>query len=315
MILITGGLGFIGSNIINSLNAKFVIIENKNYISKIKYINNPKKIIEIYDWEKLNFSSLNRFNFSSCIHMGAISNTLETDNIKIKENNINFSKKIFRYCKTKNIDFIYASSAAVYGNGRFGFSDLINLKIQKKLKPLNLYGKSKLLFDKFIIKNFKKNKLNKIVGLRFFNVYGINEFHKHGQSSPIFKFYNEIKANNYPVLYNDFVNNNIEIQRDFIFIDDAIKILKKILKVKKIKSIINIGTGIPQSFDTIAKIVSTEMKCDKIVLKDLPINIKKNYQYFTCGDIKLLKKYKLKIKFTKLDTGVKKYLKQLNKTN
>ena len=126
------------------------------------------------------------------------------------------------------------------------------------------------------------------------------------------KFYNEIKTNNYPVLYNDFYNN-IEIQRDFIFIDDVIKILKKILKVKKIKSIINIGTGISQSFDTIAKIVSTEMKCDKIVLKDLPINIKKNYQYITCNNIKLLKKYKLKIKFTKLETGVKKYLKQLNK--
>lgn len=213
----------------------------------------------------------------------------------------------------KKIDFIYASSAAVYGNGKYGYYDYINRSIQKKYKPLNLYAKSKLTFDRYIVKNFNKTKLNKIVGLRFFNVYGINEFHKLGQCSPIYKFYCEVKKNNRPILYIDF-NKNITIRRDFIYIEDVIKIIKAILKIKKIKSIINIGTSKPRSFFDVAKLVCKYMNKKEILIKDIPSNIKKNYQYITCSNNQLLEKIKLINNFTTLESGVKKYIRQLKKS-
>ena len=313
MILITGGLGFIGSNIINNINSKFVIIENLNISKKrLSYIKNKKKIIEILDWKKLNFNLLEKYNFRLCIHFGAISNTLENNFEFIKKNNILFSKKIFHYCEKKNIDFIYASSASVYGNGKYGYNDSIDLKKQEKLKPLNLYGKSKLAFDKFIIKKISKSKLKKIVGLRFFNVYGINEYHKHGQCSPIYKFYYEIKKNKQAILFSDFKKNN-PIERDFIYISDVIKIVKKIIKFKKLKTILNIGTSKTTSFYEIARLVTLQLKKKEIILKDIPEEIKKNYQYKTKSNNSLLQSLKIIKSFITVENGVKRYLNQLNK--
>lgn len=315
MILITGGLGFIGSNVINSINSKFIVIENTRLTLKRKiYIKNKNKIIKIIDCEKFNINILDRYRFSACIHLGAISSTLETSISKIKKNNTLFSKKIFNYCKKKKIDFIYASSAAIYGDGRYGYDDLINTNVQKKYKPLNLYGKSKLEFDKYILNNFKKSKLNKIVGMRFFNVYGINEFHKLGQSSPIYKFYYEIKNTKMPVVYSDFIKNKT-IKRDFVYIGDVIKIIKKLLKIKKIKTVINIGTSEPRSFFDVAKLVCKYMKKKQIIIRDIPQKIKKNYQYRTCSNNKLLKKYKLIDNFTSLESGIKKYIYYLKKSS
>lgn len=315
MILITGGLGFIGSNIINSINSKFIIIENTRYALKRKfYIKNKNKIIKIIDCEKFNSNLLDNYKFSACIHLGAISSTLETNVRKIKKNNVTFSKKIFDYCKKKKIDFIYASSAAIYGNGKYGYKDLINIKIQKRYKPLNLYGKSKLEFDTYILNNFNKTKINKIIGLRFFNVYGINEFHKLGQSSPMYKFYHEIKNNNMPILYSDFIKNKT-IKRDFIYIEDVIRIIKNLLKIKKIKTIINVGTSTPRSFFDVAKLVCKYTNKKEIIIRDIPKKIKKNYQYITCSNNKLLKKFKLINNFTSLEKGIRKYVYYLDKTS
>jgi ADP-L-glycero-D-manno-heptose 6-epimerase len=311
MILITGGLGFIGSNIINNINKKFFIIEDKQSLKRVNYIKNKNKIIKIIDYKNFDENDLDNYKFSTCIHLGGISNTLEINKNKIKKTNVLFSKKIFNYCKKKNIDFIYASSASVYGNGKYGYYDLSNFKVQKKYRPLNLYGKSKIQFDKFIIKNLNKTKLNKIVGLRFFNVYGINEFHKLGQCSPIYKFFHEIKNNKIPILYTDFKENK-SIKRDFIYIDDVIFIIKNILKMKKIKSIINIGTSNPRSFFDVAKIVCKHMNKKEIIIQDIPILIKKNYQYFTCCNNTILKKLKLINNFTSLELGIKKYIHRLN---
>lgn len=310
MILITGGYGFIGSNLINQINAEFVVIDNlKKKKFRKNYIKNSIKIIKEYDWQNCNFEELNKYKFDICFHFGAKSNTNEKNVKLLNLSNINFSKKIFSYCEKNNINFIYASSASVYGNGMKGFIDTKNIKKQFSYKPLNNYAKSKLEFDKFILKKIKKTKLNKIVGLRLFNVYGINEFHKTGYSSPIFKFYNEIKINNKLIIYENFKNKK-KILRDFIYINDVVKIIKKIYKLKKMREIINIGTGKPETFLKIAKIMIKKMN-GEILIEDLPSQLKKNYQNYTCSDNYLIKKYKLINNFHTIKNAIDKYIKNI----
>jgi ADP-L-glycero-D-manno-heptose 6-epimerase len=310
MILITGGYGFIGSNLINKINSEFVIIDNlKKKKFRKNYIKNPVKIIKEYDWVNFNFEVLNKYKFDICFHFGAKTNTLEKNLKLLISSNINFSKKIFTYCEKNKINFIYASSASVYGDGMKGFIDTKNIKKQFNYKPLNYYAKSKLEFDKFIIKKIKKTNLNKIVGLRLFNVYGINEFHKTGYSSPILKFYNQIKINNKLIVYEDFKSKK-KILRDFIYIDDVVKIIKKICKLKKIREIINIGTGKPETFLKIAKIVSKKMIGD-LLIKNLPSQFKNSYQYYTISNNYLIKKYKLINKFHSIGIGLDKYIKNI----
>lgn len=307
MILITGGLGFIGSNLINKINGTFLVIEDKHNIKKkIKYIKNKKKIYKIILYENLQEIEIYKKKITRCIHLGAISNTLNTNKKKINEINFEFSKKIYNFCNKNNIKFIYASSASVYGDGRKKFDDSQN----KNYKPLNFYAKSKLKFDKYILKNIKTSKLNILVGLRFFNVYGINEIHKAGYSSPIYKFFLQIKKSRQITLYDDFKKKRIE--RDFIYIDDVTKIILKIFKMKKIKSILNVGTGKSTSFYQVARLMLQYYKNISILTIQLPSNLKKNYQYFTRSNNK--KFYKIiKFKnFTPINIGIRKYLKMLD---
>lgn len=314
MILITGGLGFIGSNIINKINSKFLIVENSNIVNeRIQYIKDKRKIIDIVSWKNLRLDKLDKYNFKTCIHFGAISSTLENNLKIIRESNISFSKKIFLYCEKRKIDFIYASSASVYGNGKLGYYDLNNKIIQKKYKPLNPYGKSKFNFDKFIIKKIRKTNLKKVVGLRFFNVYGINEFHKLGQCSPIYKFFYEIKKHNKATLFSDFKNSEL-IERDFIYIDDVVEIIKNLLKKNKIRTIVNVGTAKPITFSEIARLVSLKLNKNEIILKDLPSKIRLNYQYQTKSNNKLIKSLKLIKSYTPIKIGVDKYLQELKKS-
>ena len=312
VVVVTGGLGFIGSNVINELkDFKIVIIDRLKFKKRyFRYISLKKNIIDLIDWKETDKIIKYLDNIECIIHLGAISNTLEKNKKKILEHNLNYSKKIFQIANRNKINFIYASSAAVYGNGKYGFRDFLKPKLQNKYKPLNPYANSKLNFDKFIYRNLKNANMGLLVGLRFFNVYGNNEFHKKNHSSPVFKFYQQIKKRKQIEVF-DFFDKDIHIKRDFIYIDDVCLIIKNLMK-KKIKTVLNIGSGNPVSFYLIAKKVANYSNLISFKIKKMPNFLGENYQTKTCSDNRLVKKYKLIKKFTTIEDGIKKYLMRLN---
>lgn len=308
-LIITGGYGLIGSNLIKKLNKKYQIINFEN-IEKKKYLNNKyiNKGIKTYNYSKINLINKIKDNKIKClIHLGAISDTKFGDKRKLKKLNYDFSKKILDICFKKKINLIYASSAAVYGNTK-NFSEGFQI-YRKKFDPTNYYAKTKIDFDIYVKKFISsKNKIAipNIVGLRLFNVYGINEFHKEGQSSPIFLFYKQfLTKNRITYFYNKRLNS-----RDFIFVDDVIKIICSLMNYKKIHDIINIGTGKSTSFRRVAfqcaKYLGCEVKKEKFSAKLL-----KGYQFYTKSNNKNFKRYFKNFKYVNLKTGVKHYLKKL----
>ena len=238
MILVTGGAGFIGSNLVNYLvenySHKIVSIDKKNKLNKDYFINN--KIIKIDPVQLIDFLNKNQRVIDIVIHLGAITSTTEKNVKLIIENNLNLSIFLWSLCVKKKKRLIYASSAATYGNGVENFIDSDNLEYLSKLFPLNLYGWSKHIFDRFV----KKKRLEKIyppqcVGLKFFNVYGPNEFHKGDMRSIVLKIFQDIKKGKKISLFKshnkDFKDG--EQLRDFIYIKDVIKIIEWFIKKPK----------------------------------------------------------------------------------
>ena len=310
MIVVTGGLGFIGSNIIKGLNDigyKNIIICDwvdkigKKNISKHQYI----KIIKP-DY-LFNFLNKNK-NIDYIIHMGAISSTIENNFKIIYKNNTIFSRNIWNWCTDNNIKLIYASSAATYGDGNNGFSDNKN----NIYKPLNYYGWSKYYFDKYALKQSSKNNCPpQWVGLKFFNVYGPNEYHKGKMQSVVKHSLDQYKSNKFVKLfksYNIKYKNGQQI-RDFIYIDDCISIIKWFINNPKINGIYNCGTGKGRSFEDLVKAMFKAINKDpKIEYIEMPNEIKNQYQYYTKADMSKLINMGYNNSFTSLEDGVKDYI-------
>ena len=319
MIIITGGAGFIGSNLIYALNKRkeknILICDNVNSRIKKKNLRNVKYKKIIKPSNLFNFLKKNYNKISYIFHLGAISITTASDYNKLLKNNYDFSCKIWEFCKKNNIRLIYASSASTYGNGENGFKDSSSLKYLKKLKPLNLYGKSKHLFDLYIAKQIinKETLPPQWIGLKFFNVYGKNEIHKKKQMSVISylipKIKKDIKIKLFKSHKKNFKDGNQK--RDFIHISDCLEIMLWFYKKPKISGIFNIGTGKSRTFLDLVKILFKELKkTEKIKFINTPKNIQKHYQYYTKANINKLRKYGYLKKIKKLEDGIKYYLKE-----
>ena len=243
------------------------------------------------------------------IHLGAITSTTERNVNLIIKNNLELSIFLWSWCQKNNKRLIYASSAATYGDGSNFFNDREDDEYLSNLLPLNLYGWSKHIFDRHICN--KKEQPRQIVGLKFFNVYGPNENHKANMRSIVLKIYQTISKG---MVVNLFKSHNKDYKngeqlRDFIYVKDVVSIIEWFIKNPKSNGLFNVGTGIPRSFNDIAKAVfANSNKREKIEYIDTPKKIRSQYQYFTKANIKKLRDLGYKKDFFSLEDGIKDYI-------
>ncbi len=314
MIIVTGAAGFIGSAIVWGLNKQgrhdIIIVdeanlsgEKKENINPLKFDRHLNKDEFIKKIKTLDFKN----NIEAIIHMGACSDTTETNKEFLMNNNYEYTKTLCSHCIRKKIRFIYASSAATYGNGSNGYSD--SEALIDKLNPLNLYGLSKQMFDKWA----KDNRLfDKIVGLKYFNIFGPNEYHKGEMRSVALKAYQQIKQTGKTRLFKSYRAEYAdgEQKRDFLYIKNAVDMTLFFLDNPKICGIFNIGSGNARTWNELADaIFKTLGKTPNIEYIDMPENLKDRYQYFTEADISKLISAGYNKGITPLEESVRDYIK------
>lgn len=311
MIIVTGAAGFIGSCLIQKLNElKFRYIIAVDDFSSVEKNRNleGKAIMERVDRKDL-FSWLEKNNreVEFFFHIGARTDTTEFDTAIFNELNLDYSKNVWNACVAFQIPLVYASSAATYGLGEIGYEDDESLISQ--LKPLNPYGDSKNDFDIWALAQTKKPFF--FAGLKFFNVYGPNEYHKGRMASVIWHAFNQIKANGSLKLFKshreDFVNG--EQMRDFIYVKDLIDVCVFLMEHRKNSGIYNLGTGKARSFNDLGKATFQALGLEPAIeYIDTPVDIRDKYQYFTEANMNKLRSIGYAKPFTSLEEGVKDYV-------
>jgi ADP-L-glycero-D-manno-heptose 6-epimerase len=311
MIIVTGAAGFIGSCLVNKLNNKgikeVVIVddfsnpvkeknlENKIYLEKVHRDN-------FFEWFREHHSSID-FIF----HIGARTDTTEFDKSIFDKLNLNYTKTLWTNCVNYSIPFIYASSAATYGMGEHGYSD--DHELIKKLKPLNPYGDSKNDFDNWALEQNTKPKF--WVGLKFFNVFGPNEYHKGRMASVVLHAFNQISATGKMKLFrshNPLFEDGKQL-RDFIYVKDVVDVLYFLMTHKPASGIYNLGTGKARSFLDLATATFRALDLKpQIEFIDTPMDIRNKYQYFTEAKMEKLKSAGYMESFYSLEEGIEEYV-------
>lgn len=315
MIIVTGGAGFIGSNIVKILNEQgrndIIVVDDLTDGTKFSNIVDCG-ILDYIDQEVFLTKIKTNYKFSQKIqaifHEGACSTTTEWNGRYMLENNYEYSKYLLHYCMDSRISLIYASSAAVYGMDT-------HFKEQPAYeKPLNVYGYSKLLFDQYVRRHFASAQ-SQIVGLRYFNVYGPREQHKGSMASVAWHFNNQIKAQGKVKLFegSDGYGNG-EQRRDFIFVNDVVAVNLWFLSNPNVSGIYNVGTGRSQSFNDVANAVIKWHDKGEIEYIPFPDHLKNRYQSFTQADISSLRQAGYTGEFVTVEQGVADYMDWLNKT-
>ncbi len=310
MIIVTGGAGFIGSNIVARLNSEdiedIIIVDNLGETEKWKNLRG--KFFSDYIHKSQFLNEIEKYRcVDAIIHMGACSSTTEKNADYLMQNNYKFSKALLEFSIKNNIKFIYASSAATYGDGSQGYSD--SYEIFKKLKPLNMYGFSKHIFDLYVLKNYPS--LKNIVGLKFFNVFGPNEYHKGDMKSVVAKAFKQIKETGFVKLFKSYRPDyeDGKQKRDFVYVKDVSNIVLWFLK-NDVFGIFNVGSGVASTWiDLIEPVFKAMNKEPNIKFIDMPESIREKYQYFTKADISKLRNAGYKMPMTPLKDAVSDYVK------
>lgn len=313
MIVVTGGAGFIGSVFVWKLNEagiRDILLVDQKAKNSPKWKNVEKRRFSDYLESDEFLTQLESGDFagkiSDIIHMGACSSTTEMNREYLRENNSFYSERLAAWCLENNAYFQYASSAATYGDGAFGFSD--DDKQSYRLEPLNPYGESKLDFDLWLINNKLQNE---VTGFRFFNVYGPNEYHKEHMRSVVHKGFEQVQKDGKLKLFKSYKPEYADggQKRDFIYVKDVVNTMFWFLQNPGKKGIFNLGRGETETWNDLARALFKA--CDKkevIEYIEMPENLREQYQYFTEADLTKLKETGAPLHFRNLEAGVADYV-------
>lgn len=311
MIVVTGAAGFIGSCLISRLNQDFfnhiIAVDDFSKLDKLPNLDNKKIRERVERSQFFEWLEANKEHVEFIFHIGARTDTTEFDKSIFDELNVEYSQKIWNACVENQIPLVYASSAATYGLGEYGYAD--DETIIPKLKPLNPYGDSKNEFDIWALKQEKKPFF--WAGLKFFNVYGPNEYHKARMASVIFHAFNQIKANKKMKLFRSHNPNfkDGEQLRDFIYVKDLIEVCIFLMNHRKNSGIYNLGSGKARTFLDLGKNVFKNLQINEdIEFIDTPIDIRDKYQYFTEAKMEKLISIGYNKPFHTLEEGVADYV-------
>ena len=317
MLAVTGAAGFIGSNLLASMEASnqapgstdvvaFDVIDSD---AKRANVGKRSGVTWVEPTDTLTYLRNHPDQIEALIHLGAETSTTATDRSAVFANNVDFSKTLWDWCATHSKPFIYASSASVYGDGNLGFDDDLSQDALNRLKPLNIYGESKLAFDVYVSKALAEGLPcpPQWAGLRFFNVYGPNEGHKGTQGSVISQMFPVVADGKpYPLFKSHRPGiADGEQKRDFVFVDDCSDVIQWLLKSPDVSGLFNVGTGQARTFLDLARAVyAAADQPFAIAWRDTPAHLQAHYQYFTEANLTRLRKAGYRDAFTSLEDGV-----------
>ncbi len=312
MYIVTGGAGFIGSAMVWKLNQMGIndILIVDNLASTDKWKNLVGLSYQDYlhrdEFHKYLLRGEDPFEAAAIVHMGACSSTTQRDADFLMENNYRYSQLIARFCVSNQIPLVNASSAATYGDGTLGFSD--NHEKTQNLSPLNMYGYSKHLFDLWAL---DAGIFDRIVSLKFFNVYGPNEYHKDDMRSVVCKAYEQILETEKLCLFKSYCQEyqNGGQKRDFVYVKDCVDLMWWFLEHPDVGGIFNVGTGEARQWNELAAAVFMAMNREiNIEYIEMPKTIRNKYQYFTQAEVAKLRSVGYDAPFTRLEKGVAEYI-------
>ncbi len=315
--LVTGAAGFIGSRFVKSCNAKEIAVIS---VDDEPLFNSRPELLginfgTIIDREALwNWLKQESPQISAIIHLGAITDTRETDLAKLNHSNVFYSQKLWTYSATHQIPLVYASSAATYGDGSYGYND--DEQLISQLAPLNAYGDSKQKFDCWVLDQEKHGNSPKIwSGYKFFNVYGYGEGHKGFMSSVVLHAYDQIQTTGKVTLFKSHREGipDGHQKRDFISVDDVVAALHFALKKPIYRGIYNLGTGRARTFLDLARSVFAALnRPERIEFIDTPVILREKYQYFTEARMERFISQGFSTPLRSIEEGVREYIDQLN---
>jgi ADP-L-glycero-D-manno-heptose 6-epimerase len=318
MIVVTGGAGFIGSNIVARLcaedTADVVVCDRLEDAASGKWRNLAKHgIADFWQPEEM-FERLEMHaeRIEGVVHMGAISSTTEPDADLILRTNFSLSRDLWDWCALRDARLVYASSAATYGDGEQGFEDADDLESLSRLRPLNAYGYSKYLFDQYAAKQADEGHApRQWAGLKFFNVYGPNEYHKGGMKSVVAQIWPKVAADEPVTLFRSHNPSYADggQMRDFVFVDDVVDIVDWLLESPGASGVFNAGSGQARSFLDLANATfAAAGKSPRIEYVDTPESIRDKYQYFTEARMERVRAAGYSGQSTPLEEGVRRYV-------
>lgn len=308
MWIVTGGAGFIGSALLWKLNQQgrndILVVDRLGTSEKWKNLRHHRFIDYVEAEDFLQRLSGNPFpKVEGVVHLGACSSTTETNAAYLIHNNFEYSKTLARWAIARKKRFIYASSAATYGDGRFGYG--ADSETTRKLQPLNIYGYSKHLFDLWAL---REGLLKRVVGIKFFNIFGPNEYHKGEMRSVVAKAYDQIRSDGKVHLFKSYRSEYAEgeQQRDFLYVKDAVSIIYEFMTRPSSKGLFNLGSGVARTWNDLVKVIFASLgKPVRIEYIEMPEHLRTRYQYHTEADMAWRKTGK---GFMSLEEGIKDYV-------